>query len=295
MSFLNYHHLRYFWAVAREGNLTRAAEKMHLSQSALSVQLRKLEEHLGHQLFERENRKLVLTEVGRIVLDHAETIFKTGDELQSLLKSGQASNRQVLRVGSVATLSRNFQFDFLKPLMGRTDLELVIRSGSLREMLAQLDAHTLDLVLSNLPVPRDAENLWHSHLLARQRVSLVKKPVKGEKPFRFPEDLKTVPIVLPSLQSDIRADFDLILEQAEIRPLILAEVDDMAMLRLLARETPGVTLVPPVVVQDELRSGVLVECCKIHDLQESFYAITQSRRFPNPLVAQLIQQVKGEV
>ncbi|GEM49508.1 LysR family transcriptional regulator [Deinococcus cellulosilyticus] len=294
MAFLNYHHLRYFWAVAQEGNLTRAAEKLHLSQSALSVQLRKLEEQLGHNLFERENRKLTLTEVGRIVLDYAETIFKTGDELQNLLRSGQASNRQVLRVGAVATLSRNFQLDFLKPVMGRTDLELVVRSGTLRELLSQLDAHTLDLVLSNMPVPRDAENLWHSHLLAQQRVSLVRKPAPDAQPFQFPEDLRTVPIVLPSLQSDLRREFDLILEQAGIRPTILAEVDDMAMLRLLARETPGVTLVPPVVVQDELRTGALVECCKIRDLQENFYAITQSRRFPNPLVAELIQAIKAD-
>ena len=288
MADLNYHHLRYFWAIAQERSLTRAAERLHVSQSALSIQLRKLEERLGHALFVRENKRLTLTEAGRIALDHAQTIFRTGDELLSALRG--ASNRQVLRVGSVATLSRNFQLELLRPLLGRSDLELVIHSGSQRELLAQLGAHTIDLVLSNRSVPRDAETGWHSHLLDQQPVGLVGRRVHGQKRFRFPDDLRTTPIVLPSRQSDMRAAFDLLLEQAGIRPLVLAEVDDMAMLRLLARECSGVTLVPPVVVQDELREGVLTERFRIPLLKESFYAITMSRRFPNPLLRELLQK-----
>ena len=288
MADLNYHHLRYFWAIAQERSVTRAAERLHVSQSALSIQLHKLEERLGHALFVRANRRLTLTEAGRIALDHAETIFRTGDELLSTLRG--AGNRQVLRVGSVATMSRNFQLELLRPLLGRSDLELVIHSGSRRELLAQLGAHTLDLVLSNLPVPRDAETGWRSHLLDQQPVGLVGRRVRGQKRFRFPDDLRTTPILLPSLQSDMRAAFDLLLEQVGIRPLILAEVDDMAMLRLLARECTGVTLVPPVVVQDELREGVLTERFRIPQLKESFYAITMSRRFANPLLRELLQK-----
>src|SRR5690349_6318303 len=117
MSALNYHHLRYFWAVAHDGNLTRTAERLNLTQSALSVQIRKLEERLGHDLFERRGRQLHLTEAGRIALDHADTIFATGDELLGTLQqTGQP--RQALRVGALATLSRNFQVEFLRPLMG---------------------------------------------------------------------------------------------------------------------------------------------------------------------------------
>lgn len=294
MAFLNYHHLRYFRAVAREGSLTRAATLLNLSQSALSIQLRQLEESLGQRLFLRENRGLKLTEAGQLALDYAETIFRTGEELMSALERESPGRRQVLSVGAVATLSRNFQIEILKPLLNRPDLQLVIRSGSLRELLVQLEAHALDVVLSNLPVKRDAETGWHSHLVAEQAVSLVGKRVRGQKAFRFPEDLRTVPVVLPSLESSVRVAFDLVMEQAGIRPVIAAEVDDMAMLRLLARESHGVTLVPPVVVQDELKSGVLVERHRFYQIKKSFYAITPDRRFPNRMVRELLSARVGE-
>jgi LysR family transcriptional activator of nhaA len=294
MAILNYHHLRYFWAIAHERSLTRAAERLNVSQSALSIQLRKLEDRLGHPLFDREGKRLKLTEAGRIALEHANTIFRSGDELVSTLQGRRrGGTRQVLRVGAVATLSRNFQLELMRPLLGRPDLDLVMRSGTLRELVAQLRAHTIDLVLSNLPVPRDAETNWHSHLLAEQPVSLVGKPTRSRKPFRFPQDLADTPVLLPSAQSNVRAGFDLILEQAGITPIVLAEVDDMAMLRLLARESPGLTLVPPVVVQDELRDGVLVERHQVVDLRESFYAITPTRRFPNPLVREVLEAVRA--
>ncbi|MFX8652895.1 LysR family transcriptional regulator, partial [Acinetobacter baumannii] len=119
MSTLNYNHLRYFWAVAHDGNLTRTAARLNLTQSALSVQIRKLEERLGHALFERRGRQLHLTEAGRIALDHADAIFALGGELLGTLgNTGEA--RRILRVGSLATLSRNFQMAFLRPLLGRT-------------------------------------------------------------------------------------------------------------------------------------------------------------------------------
>lgn len=291
MSFLNYHHLRYFRAIAVEGNLTRAAEHLRLSPSALSIQLGQLEENLGQKLFERRNKRLELTEAGRIALDYAETIFRSGEEMLDALQHRTPERRQVLRVGAVATLSRNFQLELVRPLLGRPEVELVLRTGSLRELLAQLEAHTVDLVLSNLPVRRDADTGWHSHLLAEQEVSIVGRKVRGRR-FRFPESLRETPIVLPSLDSNVRAAFDLMMDQAGIRPTIAAEVDDMAMLRLIARETEGVTLVPPVVVRDELKSRTLVELHHIEQIRESFYAITPSRKFPNPLVRELVRGPK---
>jgi LysR family transcriptional activator of nhaA len=288
VAFLNFHHLRYFWVIALEGSLTRAAERLNVSQSALSTQLRHLEEQIGQPLFERKNKRLDLTEAGRIALDYAQTIFRTGDELLATLQGRGRQNRQVLRVGAMATLSRNFQLEWLRPLVGRDDVELVLRSGSLRELLAQLDALALDAVLSNLPVPRDAGTDLTSRLVAEQPVSLVARPGAVRAPFGFPEGLRETPVVLPSLQSSVRVAFDLLLEQTGIRPLVLAEVDDMAMLRLIARESPGVALVPPVVVRDELNRGTLVELCTLPQIRESFFAITRARRFPHPLLQDLL-------
>jgi LysR family transcriptional activator of nhaA len=286
MAALNYHHLRHFWVIAREGGLTRAAERLNVAQSALSTQLRALEAELGQPLFERRGRKLELTEPGRIALDHAETIFATGRELVDTLKGQGSAQRRVFRVGAVATLSRNFVLERLRPFLLRDDVELVLRSGTLRELLAQLDALALDAVLSNNPVAHDPETERTSTLLAEQKVSLVGPP--GEGPLRFPRDLDGRPILLPGRESSIRQAFDVLLDRAGIRPRIVAEVDDMALLRLLARESGTLALVPPIVVRDELRAGLLEERAEVPGLREGFFAITRPRRFPNPLAQELI-------
>ena len=285
---LNYNHLRYFWVVAHEGNLTRAASRLALSASALSVQIQKLEAQLGHPLFDRVGKRLVLTEAGRIALDHADRVFKTGEELLGTLRGGRPT-QQILRVGALTTLSRNFQLEFLRPLIGRSDVELVVRSGTLRELLAQLDSHEVDVVLSNGAPRRDARTPLRTQLLAQQPVALVGRPrPKGTKRRPFPAVLAHEPLLLPSLDSGIRIAFDRLLEQAGIRPLLVAEVDDMAMLRLLARERDGLTLVPPIVVRDELRSGVLVEHYRVPEVTETFYALLPERRFPNRLLGELL-------
>jgi LysR family transcriptional activator of nhaA len=286
--FLNYHHLRYFRVIARELNLTRAAEKLNLSAPALSIQLKQLEENLGHALLVRGRRGLTLTEAGRLALDYAETIGRAGEELVDVMQHRNRGGRHVLRVGAVATLSRNFQLEFLRPVLHRAEVEVVIRSGAQRELLAALHAHEVDLVLSNQAARRDTERPWHSHLLAEQAVSLVGVPAWKKKKLRFPEDFRDVPVILPSMESNTRAAFDRLIAAAGARPRVMAEVDDMAMLRLLAREGEGLALVPPVVVRDEIESGVLVETHRITQILETFYAITPSRRFPNPLVAELV-------
>jgi LysR family transcriptional activator of nhaA len=288
MSTLNYSHLRYFWAVAHDGNLTRAAERLHVSQSAVSVQIQKLEAELGHDLFERRGKQLVLTEAGRIALDHADAIFAMGDELVGTLTERGSLVRQVLRVGALATLSRNFQLGFLQPLLGREDVEVVVRSGAFGDLLQNLEAHRLDVVLSNTAPPRDAATSWVSHALAEQPVSLVGPPRRSRRKRTLEQVLAEEPLVLPSAESSIRMGFDALVDRLGIRPRIAAEVDDMAMLRLLAREHAGLAVVPSIVVKDELDEGLLVEIDRLPGLRESFYAITQSRRFPNPLLRELL-------
>jgi LysR family transcriptional activator of nhaA len=289
MALLNYHHLRYFWVIAHERSLTRAAIRLHISVSALSIQLRQLEDRLGHQLFERRNRRIELTESGRITLDYADAIFRSGEELVSTLKGAAKQGRTVLRVGAVATLSRNFQLSWLRPLIRSDDVELVLRSGMQHDLLAQLAAHTLDVVLTNAAVPRDQSTPWRIHKIGEQAASLVSKPVRRKKPFRFPEDLRETGLVLPGPGSSLRESFDTLMEQAGIRPRVIAEVDDMAMLRLMAMECSGLALLPPVVVKDELERGMLVERARIFGLSESFYAVTISRRFVNPLLKTLLK------
>lgn len=290
--FLNYHHLRYFRVIARELSITRAAERLNLSPPALSIQLKQLEESLGQALFERGRGGLRLTEAGRVALDYAETIGRAGEELMDVMRNrAPGAAQQVLRVGAVATLSRNFQLEFLKPALHRPGIEVVIRSGPQHELLLALQAHEIDVVLSNSAARRDAETPWHSHLLAEQKVGLVGTPAWKKKRLRFPADFDGVPVILPSLESASRATFDALTAAAGIRPRIVAEVDDMAMLRLLAREGEGLALVPPVVVRDEIQDGALVQTHRIPQIRESFFAITPSRKFPNALVGELVAKV----
>lgn len=291
---LNYHHLLYFWAVAREGHLTRAAAHLRLSQSALSAQIRQLEARLGQPLFTRAGRQLQLTEAGRIALEYAETIVGAGHELVATLRDGAADARQVVRIGAVATLSRNFQRAFLAPLLESPGVTLVLQSGSLGELLARLRAHTLDVVLANRRVHEDAEHAWRCVRIARQQVSLVGHRRRG-RPFRYPDDLAKLPLILPSRDSEVRSGFDVICERYAIRPTIVAEVDDMALLRLLARDLEAVAVVPAVVVRDELKSGRLHEYCAVPDLYEEFFAVTVRRQYQHPLVRAALHRPGTEV
>ncbi|MBA1148628.1 LysR family transcriptional regulator [Ectothiorhodospiraceae bacterium WFHF3C12] len=288
---LNFHHLHYFWSVAKEGHLTRAARQLHVSQSALSAQIRQLEEQLGHELFIREGRALRLTDVGSVVLEYAEGIFGLGQELLAAVGGDGAEATPPLRVGAVATLSRNFQDNLLRPLLGREDVQLVLQSGSLEELLERLAIHRLDLVLSNRPVVAGPQQPWRCRRIARQGVSLVGPPRLDQDAFRFPDDMEGIRLLLPGPSSDIRTQFDQLCEDHALRPRVHAEVDDMALLRLLTRDSGGVAVVPEVVVQDELRSGTLARYCTLPGVEENFYAITTRRHMQPRLLEALLPEI----
>ncbi len=287
MAALNYHHLRYFREVAHEGHLTRAAQRLNVSQSALSAQIKQLEDRLGQALFERQGRSLQLTEAGRIALDYADTIFAAGDELTATLQqTGHA--RQALRVGALATLSRNFQLTFLKPVLDRPDVEVVLRAGGAAELFSALNALQLDVVLTNEAPQADALQPYRVHRIDEQPVSLIGTPALVELGDSLAERLARAPLVLPTRSSALRIGIDGVLAQLEIQPQIAAEIDDMAMLRLLTREGVGLAVIPPIVVRDELERGELIEADRLPALSETFYAVAVERRFPNPLLRDLL-------
>ncbi|MEL6486933.1 MAG: LysR family transcriptional regulator [Pseudomonadota bacterium] len=289
MSTLNLHHLRLFRAVAREGTLTGASRALNLSQSAVSTQIKALEAALGHNLFERRGRNLEITEAGRIALDHAEDIFRTADHLTATLNSAEGQ-RRILRVGALATLSRNFQMRFLEPVLGREDVEVVLRSGTQASLLRALEGLSLDVVLTNLSPARDAASPYLVKRVDDQPVSLVGAPDRaGPERCSVADTIQAHPLVLPTPETSLRAGFDALLDRLGldrkgIIPRIAAEADDMAMMRLLARGDVGVAVIPPIVVRDELAAGTLVELHRLEDVHEIFWAVTIRRRFPNPLI-----------
>jgi len=290
MPYLNYHHLKYFRAIARQGGLTKAAEHLNVSPSSLSVQLKALEDQLGHALFLREGKSLILTDAGKIALSYAESVFKSGDDLLATMRGLGTDNRKILRVGAVSNLSRNFQLNFLSELIVREDVEIIIHSGTLSEMLSQLQNLSIDLVLSNQAAPVEIHSEWKNKLISDQTVSLIghKQAIKSKKKFNFPQDLEGLSLVLPGRGCAIRSAVDRILGELGIKIKILAEVDDMAMLRLIVRDSQALTIVPPVVVIDELKTGELVEYAQIPDIKEVFYCITKEQKFPNPVLNELL-------
>ena len=276
---LNFHHLFYFWRVAKAGHLTRAAQAMHVSQSALSAQIKQLEDRLGEPLFVREKRRLLLTETGQLVLSYAENIFGLGQEMLGRLQ-GSSEGMTRLRVGSVATLSRNYQENWIRPLLSDPSVTLTLESGLLHDLLDRLLQHQLDVVLANEPVPSDPQQPLHCRFLGSQTISLVgpAAPWRGQR-LAIPQGLDGLDLALPGPRHALRAQFDALCLSAGVKPRIRAEVDDMAMLRLIARDSGWLTVVPEVVVQDELSSDLLVKVGESSELKENFYAITTPHRY----------------
>lgn len=285
---LNFHHLFYFWRVAKLGHLTRAAEELHTSQSAVSAQIRQLEERIDEDLFIRQGRRLILTDAGQLVQAYADNIFGLGQEMLGRLQ-GRSTGITRLRVGSVATMSRNYQENWIRPALTDPNVVLTLESGLLEGLLARLVQHQLDVVLANETVPADPDRPLHCRFLGSQAISLVGPASLWEsQSLRIPEDLDGVDIALPGPRHALRAQFDALCATVGVSPRLRAEVDDMAMLRLIARDSGWLTVLPEVVVQDELRDGILVTVGHSAALQERFYAITTPHRYRIDVLEKLL-------
>ena len=277
---LNYGHLRYFHAVAQEGHLGQAADKLNVSQSALSMQIKALEARLGVALFDRVGRRLVLTEAGRIAQAHADEIFSTGNALLATL-SRRASVETPLRVGALSTLSRNFQMTFLAPLLAPPRVPVRLRSGGTATLLAGLEDLSLDVVLTTeLPSPAG----FAARRIADQSVGLHGVPHLLTAP-DLPTLLQSAPLILPT-DTAIRTAFSALTDGLEIT--VAAEVDDMAMLRLLTRAGIGVAVAPSVVLADEIAAGGVATAPFELGISEPFYAVTRPRQFAHPALKRVL-------
>jgi len=293
MSRLNYHHLYYFWQVATRGNLTQVANNLHVSQSALSSQIRQLEESMDTKLFERQGRKLVLTEAGQRVLGYAQDIFRKGEELESLIKRGIEPEYQHIRIGVLSTMSRNFIEGFIHPLLRQSasKVRFSLHARGMANLLDGLTQHEFDLILTNAQIsgPSNQDAPWQSQLIARQPLSIVgSRDIQPQSP--FPTGFEQYRWVLPATNSEIRRSFDGFCSVHQFEPDILAEADDMAMMRLLARDSGALAVLPEVVVKDEIEQGLLHTILPLPNIFENFYAITVQRQFRPTLVSDLLER-----
>lgn len=293
LPWLNYHHLLYFRTIVREGGVNKAADALGLSQSTLSAQLKDLENSLGTPLFNREGRKLVLTEAGQTALEYAEDIFDMGDELRSWFASHHTPDLKTVRIGTMSPLSKVLQFEILRPLAMAGETKVQVIQNEFPELIDKLKKHQLDLVLSNLPLSEIDTDLLDAHLLGEMPVYLV-----GRRPFKipdlkFPKWLEGIPVFLPSSKTSARMDFDAAMIRAGVRPKVQAEVDDTGLLRRLSLSGAGFALVPEIGVQFELAQRKLLRIEKIPKVKERFYAITTHRKKLPPQVNEIIEIAKA--
>lgn len=286
MEWLNYHHLLYFWMVAREGGLAPASKVLRLSQSALSGQIKRLEENLGHPLFERRGRRLELTETGKVALKYAEEIFGIGREFMNVIRARPTERMTRLTVGISDVVPKLLVRTLLQPAFRQEErLSLTCHEDRFERLLGDLAAHTLDLVIADSPIPPESEVKAFNHLLGDSTVTLI-APASLAPALRrgFPESLEGAPLLLPTHGCNLRRDLDAWFDIAGVVPTVVAEAEDSALLKAFAAEGMGAMFVPTVIAKVVCKRYELVPIRELEGVRERYYAIAAERRLVHPAV-----------
>jgi LysR family transcriptional regulator, transcriptional activator of nhaA len=297
METLNYHHLRYFWVVAREGGLVQAGKVLRLSHPTLSAQIHALEDSLGEKLFARAGRKLVLTEVGRMVLRYAEEIFGLGRELQEAVEGKVGARPARLEVGITDVLPKLLVRRLLQPAVAMSDaVRLICREGSFDRLLADLAQHALDVVIADSPVPSGSAVRAHNHLLGECGVGFFGAgPLVSPRRRGFPGSLDGAPVLLPAESLSLRRALNQWFDRHGVRPRVVAEFEDSALLQTFGAEGLGLFPAPSAVAKEvEAQHGVQL-LGLAEGVTERCYAVTVERRLENPAVLAITRAAHQDV
>ena len=293
-SWLNYHHLLYFWTVAKEGSIAAASKRLRLAQPTISTQIKTLEEQLGVVLFDRSGRSLELTEVGHQAFRYADSIFSLGREMVESLQLGGLAG-QPLRIGLTQSVPKLVAFQLLQPALRNDSAHVICTEDRLTRLLNRLASHDLDVILSDAPVGPDAGIHAYSHLLGQSPVSFFAMPAMAKllRP-DFPNSLNGARLLLP-LHSMLRMELDQWFEAEEIEPLIVGEFEDHALIQAFGQSGVG-AFVGPTVIEAEIMQQYGVEVFGRSDaLHESFYAISVDRRISHPGVLAISRSDRGDI
>jgi len=294
---INYKQLHYFWRVAKDGGITRASERLHLTPQTLSGQIAVLESTLGVSLFRRVGRRLELTDLGELALSYADEIFRAGGELEEVLRSSPSGRPLLFRVGLADVLPKSLAYRLLAPAMQLPEpVHLVCREDKLPRLLAELAIHHLDLVLSDSPMPATAEVKGYSHKLGECGVSLFARPdlaarLRGE----FPACLEGAPLLLPGEGTVLRGHLLRWLAAQDIKPRIVGEFDDSALMRAFGQGGGGVFPAPTLIAREVCQQDGVRVIGQAETLLESFYAISVERRLSHPAVLAILQAASQEL
>jgi LysR family transcriptional regulator, transcriptional activator of nhaA len=294
MDWLNYHHLLYFWMVARTGSITRACEELRLAQPTISGQLRALEENLGEKLFTRAGRRLQLTEVGQVVYRYADEIFSLGRELTDVLKGKPRGRPARLVVGISDMMPKLVAYRILQPALSLTDpIHFVCHEDQPERLLLNLSAHELDLVLTDAPAHSALRIRVFSHHLGSSAIALFAAPALAVRYRKdFPSRLDGAPFLMPMQDSASRRTLDQWFDARGIRPRIVGEFQDRALLNVFGQAGVGI-FASPAVVEDEVRKYYRVALVgRLDTAKEEFYAISAERKIKHPAVAAISESAR---
>lgn len=289
MEWLNYHHLLYFWTVAKEGSITRACEKLSLAQPTISGQLRMLEETLGEKLFMKAGRGLALTEVGQVVFGYAEEIFGLGRELQDVLKGRPKGRPLRLLVGISDLVPKLVAYRILRPVLEMAEpVRIVCDEDSPERLLAALAEHKLDVVLSDAPITSAMPIKAYNHLLGTSGVTLYAAPrVAARYRKHFPASLNGAPFLLPVEGSNLRRALDQWFEANKIQPRVVGEFKDRALMATFGQAGAGVFPAPSAIADEVHDYYKVVPVGLVNGVKERFYAISVERKLKNPAVVKI--------
>jgi LysR family transcriptional activator of nhaA len=284
MDWLNYHHLLYFWTVAREGGISRAAGKLRLSQPTISAQVRLLEESLGQRLFQRQGRTLVLTDVGRVVYRYAEEIFGIGRELMETLRGRPAGRPLQLAVGVANAVPKLIAYRLLHPAMaGPEPVYVACREDNAEQLTTLLATHALDLVIADTPAPPHLRVRVFNHLLGESDVAFFAPAASAARlRRRFPRSLTDAPLLVPTANAALRRALDEWFEKEELRPRLAGEFEDSALMKAFGQGTGVVFPAPAAIAADVCRLYRVREIGRTAAVRERYYAISAERRLKHP-------------
>ena len=294
MDWLNYHHLLYFWMVAKTGSITRAGQELRLAQPTISAQIRALEETLGEKLFVKTGRRLQVTEVGQLVFGYADEIFSLGRELMDVLKGTPRGRAARLVVGISDMMPKLVAYRILQPALTLpTPVHLVCHEDHPEKLLLSLAAHEFDLVLTDSPAPSAVRVRVFSHLLGSSGIALFAAPALAAQYRKdFPNRLDGAPFLMPMRDSASRQTLDHWLDTHKIRPLIVGEFQDRALLNVFGQAGTGI-FASPVAVEDEVRKYFRVALVgRLDSAKEDFYAVSAERRIKHPAIAAISESAR---
>lgn len=292
MRWLNYQHLYYFWHVARCGSVTEASQQLRLAQPTISAQLKSFEEVLGEKLFEREGRRLKLTEAGQLANRYAEQIFNIGQELLDVLDGKTHSARKEFKVGIADVVPKSLAYRLIEPAFSAdTGATVYCFEDKTERLLAQLSIAEIDLVIADRPLPPNVKVKAFNHFIGECGVSFLSvRALTNKYKKNFPKSLNAAPLLLPTTDSAVRHELDHWFDKLGISPQCVGEFQDRALMKLAARNGKGIMLVPSV-VQDEVKEEFKLELVgRSTEVKEQIYLITIERRLKNSLVSQICSE-----